>query len=97
MCSGDSVRCSVVIVGGYVCSGDSVRCSVVIVGGYVCSGDSVRCSVVMVGGYVCRGNSECLYGGCGVVILRWVCNGRTIENKKDEWTYLVQSLPEGED
>ena len=26
-----------------------------------------------------------------------VCNGRTVENEKDEWTYLVQSLPEGED
>ena len=75
MCSGDSVRCSVVMVGGYVCSGDSVRCSVVMVGGYVCSGDSVRCSVVTVGGYVCSGDSV----RCSVVMVGgYVCSGDSV-------------------
>ena len=45
-----------------------------------------------------------VYGGCGVVycdgvwgVQCMVMMGGLLRMKMDEWTYLVQSLPEGED
>ena len=68
----------------------------------MCSGDGeslCSCGIVTVGECVCSGDSECLWTGWSIntVMVCVMCNGndgRTIEN---EWTYLVQSLPEGED